>query len=158
MPFTAKLYDDLPDAPVSRSRTHFPASVDSHTHHVIIHNLSSEGLLIESHDDLEIGAEVTLDISDLGRHVAHVIWRDGVFYDCQFASAIPAARVRRKLHSAKVVWAPFAADRATLAQPRIESAAQANSGLSSRARLAVILSAALLCWAIPAALIYALIW
>lgn len=163
MAFSAKLYDDLPDVPVSRSRTHLAASLTSHLHHVIIHNLSPEGLLIESRDELEIGAEVTLDISDLGTHVANVIWRDGIFYDCQFVTPIPAAEVRRKLTSAKVVWAPFASlsDPDPISRPYYVPFPSSNglpgqSGLSRRARLTIILAAAALCWMIPAALILTL--
>ncbi|HMI19134.1 MAG TPA: PilZ domain-containing protein [Sphingomonas sp.] len=164
MPFSAKLYDDpTPDLPVSRSRTHLAASLSSHLHHVIIHNLSPEGLLIESRDELEIGAEVTVDISDLGPHAAHVIWRDGVFYDCQFVTPIPAAQVRQKLTSAKVVWAPFASlsDADSLTRPYYvpfppQTDPSGRTGLSRRARLTIILAAASLCWMIPAALIFAL--
>jgi hypothetical protein len=159
MPFVAKLYDDpTPDVPVSRSRTLLAASVSSHLHHVIIHNMSPEGLLIESRDELEIGQEVTFDISDLGRHVAHVIWRDGVFYDCQFVTPIPAAQVRQKLTSAKVVWAPFASlsDEDSISRPHYVPFPAGNTalqtGLSHRARLTIILVAASLCWMIPVAI------
>jgi hypothetical protein len=164
MPFSAKLYDDpTPNVPVSRSRTHLAASLTSHLHHVVIHNLSPEGLLIESRDELEIGAEVTLDISDFGRHAAHVIWRDGLFYDCQFVTPIPAAQVRSKLTSAKVVWAPFAAlsEPSDISRPYYvpfppSTDPSGRTGLSRRARLTIILVAASLCWMIPAALILAL--
>ena len=163
MPFAAKLYDDpTPDVPVSRSRTHLAASLSSHLHHVVIHNMSPDGLLIESRDELEIGQEVTFDISDLGRHAAHIIWRDGVFYDCQFVAPIPAAQVRSKLTSAKVVWAPFASlsDADGISRPHYVPFPPGNSsrqaGLSRRARLTIILVAASLCWMIPTAIILGL--
>lgn len=159
MPFVAKLYDEpTPDAPVSRSRTLLAASLGAHLHHVIIHNMSPDGLLIESRDELEIGQEVTFDLTDLGQHVAHVIWRDGVFYDCQFVTPIPATQVRQKLTSAKVVWAPFASlsDTDGMSSPHYvpfpPGDAAREGGLSRRARLTIILVAASLCWMIPVAI------
>src|SRR6187402_112087 len=101
MPFTAKLYDSAEENfHVPRSRTHLAASaspVPDKLYHVVVHNLSPQGLLVESYHEMPIGADIRFDIKDLGTHTARVTWRDGIFYDCAFLTPIPATRIRSKL-------------------------------------------------------------
>ena len=174
MPFTAKLYDSLESETNSpRNRTHLTARmshVANELHHVVVHNLSPQGVLIESYHPLQIGADIAIDISELGKTTARVIWQDGLFYDCLFDVPIPAQTVRSKLTSAKVIWPNFPSHRkgatGILAAPidpaedrPIRSAAMAPEGrLSLRARLALIVGAAVLAWAIPIGIALLLIY
>lgn len=154
--FNAKLYDELPLEPADvRRKTLLEAhvsAVNAHVHYVIVHNLSSMGLLVASQDDLQVGAEILFDIPDLGRHLARVVWRKGTLYDCTFVVPIPAEQVRRKLTGAKVVWGPFAdpEDAIPGAEPQgtpqdIQVPTPA-AGFSGRARILIILGAACACW------------
>ena len=166
MSFTARLYDTPVSTPDMRSRTHLPARVgdpQSDLHHVIVHNLSAQGVLIESYHPLEIGADVALDIGGLGELNARILWRDGIFYDCVFDTPLDAERVRAKLTNAKVVWGNFPLHRPanrnanrndvvrpiTFAPETVSPVAASDDRFSPRARVALIVGSATLCWLIP---------
>jgi hypothetical protein len=165
MPFTAKVYDTPPPPSAPRSPTHIRASVslpDSRAHHVIVHNLSAQALLVESYHPLEIGAEVSFEIDELGTVAAQVTWRDGQFYDCALLTPLTPTQVRTKLTSAKVVWGNFpdhsrpegqSARHISFTPVEAPRPAASDGRLSPRSRLAIIVVAATLCWAIPVALL-----
>lgn len=58
---------------------------------VIIHNLSSAGLLLETGLDLPTGATLTLDLPQAGAVEAVIIWRSDRLYGCAFGTALGAA-------------------------------------------------------------------
>lgn len=67
--------------------------------HVLIHNVSETGLLLETPDELEIGDSVDLDLPETGVARARVVWAGGQLYGCAFdvplsAAALSAAQLR----------------------------------------------------------------
>ena len=168
MAFSARVYEQADIAELPRSPTHLAGSVSIASpvpYHIIVHNLSSEGLLVESYYELEIGAEIVFDIEGLGPRAATVTWHDGSFYDCTFVKPVPAALVRAKLTN-KVVWGSFGTDartatpRIAVVRPDVSDPAAAlvpqHDGLSYAARLGMITGGALLCW-LPIAALVALV-
>jgi len=110
MPFNARLYDAAEDTPPLRSRTHLAASMtpsEREPQHVVVHNLSSEGLLAESYYDMPVGSEVVFEIADLGKIQARIVWRDRQLYDCLFTVPLPVQLVHSKLRQGNVVWGNF---------------------------------------------------
>ena len=66
---------------------------------VLIHNLSSTGLLLESAMQLAIGDRIVVDLPEAAGRTAKVAWSGGQFFGCAFdsplsASAISAAKLR----------------------------------------------------------------
>ena len=59
---------------------------------VLIHNVSTTGLLLQTSAALTQGEEIDLELPLAGATRARVVWTNGTFYGCQFDAAItPAA-------------------------------------------------------------------
>lgn len=58
---------------------------------VVIHNLSTTGLLIESTTPLAIEEKISIDLPEAGSTPAQVVWSSGDFYGCQFQTPISGA-------------------------------------------------------------------
>jgi transcriptional regulator with XRE-family HTH domain len=66
---------------------------------VLIHNLSSTGLLLESASQLLVGDEIVVELPEAGTSTAKVVWASGQFFGCAFdqplsAVALSAAQLR----------------------------------------------------------------
>ncbi|NUT00805.1 MAG: PilZ domain-containing protein [Sphingomonas sp.] len=64
---------------------------------VVIHDLSEEGLLIESPVPLAEGELLEVDIPEAGSVQAKVSWNSGRFFGCKFTSRISTAAVSAAL-------------------------------------------------------------
>ena len=110
MSFSARLYDSTEETPLPRSRTHLTGSLTPlvlEPHNIVVHNLSSEGLLVESYHAIPVGSDVMFEIADLGKVSARVVWREGHLYDCTFTEPLPSQLVHSKLRQSNVVWGNF---------------------------------------------------
>jgi transcriptional regulator with XRE-family HTH domain len=70
-----------------------------HATNVLLHNVSTTGLLLESTISLASGETLAIDLPDIGATPAKVIWASGALYGCQFerpvsAAALSAAQLR----------------------------------------------------------------
>ena len=165
MSFTARLYD-APAELSPRSRTNLAATLSAqsgHAHHVIIHNLSSTGAMVESYHPLHIGDPIALEISDVGTVSAQVTWNEGALYDCEFNRTLRTDVVRAKISNAKVVWGKFPHAlpggelRPADLVPLVEAAPApipAETRLRLRTRALVIVGAATVCWTPVGALLW----
>lgn len=72
---------------------------------ILVHDLSSEGLLIESPTVLQIGESLAIDLPNAGSRDAIVVWSSSKFYGCRFAEPLSPAAVSAALLKA------FPADR-----------------------------------------------
>ncbi|MDE8654393.1 helix-turn-helix domain-containing protein [Novosphingobium album (ex Liu et al. 2023)] len=66
---------------------------------VLVHNVSTTGLLVESDIALTVGEAIALELPEAGATLAHVIWTSGRLFGCQFdtpigTAALSAARLR----------------------------------------------------------------
>ncbi len=73
---------------------------------VVIHNLSSTGLLIETSADLRSGETIEVHMPETAASQATVIWCSEPFYGCQFEHQIPVAAVSAALLRSQVVSGP----------------------------------------------------
>lgn len=60
---------------------------------VLIHDLSSTGLRIETSADLGIGDTLAVEIPEAGASEASIIWRQGRFFGCEFRHPISPAAI-----------------------------------------------------------------
>jgi transcriptional regulator with XRE-family HTH domain len=68
---------------------------------VTIHNVSSNGLLLETEDGLEVGEALTIDLPLAGPTRARVIWSSGDLHGCAFDKPVsPATLSAAQLRSA----------------------------------------------------------
>lgn len=108
---------------------------------VLIHDLSSNGLLIETSAELAVGARLEVELPEAGRAEARVMWSDGRYFGCQFVSIIPTAAL-----SAAQLRSPA---RATALQPAFAGPdAMPVALLPLPARLQLIGALALGAWAL----------
>lgn len=56
---------------------------------VLIHDISSSGLLIETATPLAIGDVIEVEIPETGTTSATVVWDSGQFYGCRFDEPLP---------------------------------------------------------------------
>ena len=113
---------------------------------VVIHDLSSTGILIQTN----AGASQRLEIElpELGATVARIVWSSGDYFGCQFEKPIPKAAL-----SAAVLRNPFEPAAAPVPAEAIhdedESAAEIENHRAPFAvRMRVILGTSLLLWAL----------
>jgi transcriptional regulator with XRE-family HTH domain len=67
---------------------------------VLVHNISADGLLLESETSLASGERIDIDLPHAGTTSARVIWASGSFFGCQFDAPIsPAALSAAQLRS-----------------------------------------------------------
>ena len=59
--------------------------------HVLIHNVSATGLLLETHTALAAGQHLVIDLPHAGATLATVMWESGHLFGCQFETPISAA-------------------------------------------------------------------
>jgi hypothetical protein len=78
---------------------------------VLIHNLSTTGLLIETSADLAVGDAFEVEIPHAGPTSAQIIWNSGSLFGCEFAAPVPNAAISAALlqtpppQSIPVPWA-----------------------------------------------------
>lgn len=145
------------------------ASGSGKTAHVVVHNLSTTGLLIET--SAELGESETLEVTlpEVGTIVASVVWKSDALYGCQFSRPIsegavaaallrapPSAgdRAEAKVQPEGPIPAPIAAQPAAAAsftehawrEPRSAD----RGALSPRLRFGIIVGISLALWTIIA--------
>lgn len=64
---------------------------------VLVHDLSPEGMLVESTEPLEIGELIAFELPSSGLHEANVVWSSTKFYGCCFKELLSAAAVSAAL-------------------------------------------------------------
>jgi hypothetical protein len=73
------------------------ASASASQTQVVIHDLSEDGLLVESPISLEQGETIDVVIPEAGTAQAQVAWSSGRFFGCKFNSPISTAAVSAAL-------------------------------------------------------------
>jgi hypothetical protein len=144
-----------------RFRLLLPASAEkpgSDLFDIIVHDLSTGGLLVETQAPLSIGSEILLDIPGAGSVAAEVAWNSDDFFGGQFHKPLSPSAVTAAFAASRVVWPNFtsgsSADRAQAptGQPHLAPAEIARTGAPDRSRhplhvrLKIIIGASLLLW------------
>ena len=64
---------------------------------VLIHDLSANGMLVETADALEVGEGIEVELPYGGVHRAKVVWSSGRYRGCQFADPLPPGTISAAL-------------------------------------------------------------
>ena len=115
---------------------------------VLIHDLSATGMLIETSADLATFEQLQLDLPEVGKTVATVMWNSGRYFGCEFHRPIPKAAI-----SAALLQSPFeqpaAALPAATQQDEIDDESEVEDDrFPLGVRLRVILGSSLVLWAL----------
>jgi hypothetical protein len=168
----ARIYEPSPVAEPNgrrrrwRTRTRLTAQVSQadYAHHVLVHDLSADGMLLESEWTLRPGTTVTIEIDGFDPVEARIAWANGNFYGCTLSRPLAQGQVAAKLASSKVIWPHFGqrewaaiapqAPRSPADLLRLPVAPAADTDWPATeakwplaARLLFIVGAAALCWA-----------
>ena len=128
-----------------RRKLHLGTLISKSGADVLIHNISSTGMLIETDERLRAGEALDIDLPEVGATTAVVAWRGGNFFGCQFVKPLPKAVLSATLLRNPVMQAlpPDAIE--------IESPEQADEVGSDKFsfgfRLRVILGSSIALWA-----------
>ena len=113
---------------------------------VVIHDLSADGMLVETSASLRRGARLEVELPEAGATVAKVVWNSGDYFGCQFDKPIPKAAL-----SAALLRNPFEPAAAPLSVEQSADEATADF-VDDRApfsvRMRVILGSAVVLWAL----------
>lgn len=115
---------------------------------VLIHDISSTGLLLETGAELEAFDTLDVELPEVGPTEAVVVWTSGRYFGCQFAESIPKAVV-----SASLLRSPAGDASARMAFLREravdgEDEVAENGELSFGAKMRIILVMSLTLWAL----------
>jgi len=69
------------------------AGAEGKTTEVLIHNLSETGVLLASSASLAVGEKIAIDLPDLERISAKVVWTSDNLFGCEFDRPVPRAAV-----------------------------------------------------------------
>jgi hypothetical protein len=140
-------------APRRKLRLRAQGAARSQAAEVLILDVSTTGLLLETGGDLSEGETIELDIPEADGTRAVVKWTSGRLFGCEFSRPISSAAV-----SAALLRAPHDATDKPVAEARVgPAAAQARAqpaiapALSPAARLWWIIALAILSWVIVGA-------
>jgi len=81
--------DNRRDAPRWRIRLELPGTAEDGGASLVIHDISTAGMLVETKSTLEIGQSVMLSLPDADQVVARVVWQNDILFGCRFETALP---------------------------------------------------------------------
>lgn len=103
-------------------------TVDGRPGEVLIHDLSTGGMLVQADESLAIGEVIEVELPRTGVHHIEVVWASGTFFGCRFLEPVPPAAVSAAL---------LRSGPERLSQPAISDESQATAA-SFGARLAAL--------------------
>ena len=124
-----------------RRRLRLGSTLTGAGHEVVIHDLSSTGVLLQTSAKLGASDSFEIELPEVGATHAYVVWTSSDFFGCEFARPIP----RAALSAAQL--------RNPIAKPAAEPIAALDSGealarqLSFAVKMRIILGASILLWA-----------
>lgn len=118
-----------------------------------IHDLSNDGLLIETTANLSIGDVFEVDLPEAALRMAEVVWKDDRLFGCRIVEAITPGVVSAALLRSSPQPAPAEGDLQTRTDEGLGQPGEAGSELSPRARFGIKVGLALLSWALVGGLV-----
>lgn len=122
------------------------AAANGNAAEVLIHNLSTNGLLIETALELELGEEFDLDLPHAGKTGAVVVWSSDSFYGCEFANPVSRAAVSAGILRSSPPASPLPLAAVIPDNDDRPLGADASPALTPRQKLAWIVGLAVACW------------
>jgi len=83
--------DDKRGAARWRIRLEVPGSFNNELANVLIHDISTAGMLIETKSQLEIGQDIAVSLPEAEHVNARVVWQDEPLFGCRFDQPLPQA-------------------------------------------------------------------
>lgn len=74
-----------------RIRLEVPGSFDNERAKVVIHDISTAGMLIETKSKLKIGQSVAVSLPEADNVAARVVWQNAPLFGCRFDEPLPQA-------------------------------------------------------------------
>ena len=74
---------------------------DGQSSDVLIHDLSTTGILVQTEETLAIGEVIEVELPRTGVRHIEVVWASGTFFGCRFLEPVPPAAVSAALLSAE---------------------------------------------------------
>jgi hypothetical protein len=133
----------------SRLKLSLGAVLSSTGKEVVIHDLSANGILIQTSAQLKTSEKLEVELPEIGAAVARVVWNSGDYFGCQFDQPIPKAAL-----SAALLRNPFEPSTSPQATEDIQfddsqdAAEVADDRAPFTVRMRVILGSAILLWAL----------
>jgi hypothetical protein len=124
-----------------RRRLRLGSTLTGAGHEVVIHDLSSTGVLLQTSAKLGAFDNFEIELPEVGATPAFVVWTSSDFYGCEFARPIP-----RSALSAAQLRNPISEPMAAPARKSGSAEAKARE-LSFAVRMRIILGASILLWA-----------
>lgn len=123
---------------------------------VLIHNLSTTGLLMETSVNLSIGEVLSVELPHAGATLAVVMWNSGDLFGCEFVAPVPNAAISASLLRNPIEAPSAAPATGTQLLPedsgRVENDADAyvetghRTQLPIRTRALIIVGSSLVAW------------
>lgn len=109
---------------------------------VVVHDISSSGLLLESPVPLADGETLTVELPEAPSTVAGVVWSSGRFYGCQFDVPLPAAAIAASLLRSPIERpaAPVPAEADELLLQADDRIGRGPLGISTRLQIVLAIS------------------
>jgi hypothetical protein len=123
---------------------------------VLIHDISADGIRIESREPIGIGSEIAIELPNVGEVLAEVVRVDGRIVGAEFRTRLDRARLKAVMNAASIVWLP---DESSRADRKPDAVVQARTDrspahLATLVVILIVLFAASLAWlqAVPSLL------
>ena len=114
---------------------------------VLIHNISATGMLVQTAADLDVLEELEVELPEIGRTKAQVVWRSDDYFGCQFASPIPRAGISAALLRSPVVE-PGQEEGPLDESAKTSTIETRSTELSFGTKLRILLTASMALWAL----------
>ena len=132
---------------------------------VTVHDLSTEGFLLETDAPMAVGAEISLDLPATGPVSAELVWSSGRFFGGRFYNPLAPSTVNAAAAHSPVVWPDFpgsakadASLRSAAGEKLIEEqGALVQERLPHATRLRIIFGASAMFWAAATGLVWAIV-
>ena len=124
-----------------RRRLRLGSTLTGAGHEVVIHDLSSTGVLLQTSAELGAFDNFEIELPEVGATHAYVVWTSSDFFGCEFARPIPRAAL-----SAAQLRNPISVPTAgPAAEPGSDEALARQ--LSFAVKMRILLGASILLWA-----------
>lgn len=106
--------DDQRGAARWRLRLEVPGSFDNQSERVVIHDISTDGMLVETRSRLEIGQAIAISLPEAEGVTARVVWQNEPLFGCRFDQPLPQAAL-----SAARLLNPIGINTPRVEQPKV---------------------------------------
>jgi hypothetical protein len=134
-------FEDTDRRASPRRRLRLGSTLSEVGHEVVIHDLSSTGVLLQTSAELGAFDNFEIELPEVGATHAYVVWTSSDFFGCEFARPIP-----RSALSAAQLRNPIAVPMAVPTAELGSDEALAKQ-LSFAVKMRIILGASVLLWA-----------